>query len=255
MTCSPFKARSPARWPHAYRPVFPERRRPPSIALVAYDLYLRAQLDGRVFQSQEEEYYHRRETVALLLEQAVARDGQFALAYAELATNAIRVGGYENDIGQTVAAQTHRQQAEMALAKAVRLRPDAGEVRLAQAHRSYEFDGNDEEAWQELALARRALPNNADVENLASFLARERNDWPDAKRCLERALILEPRNIDRRFDLAMVYRLLRRFEDSDRESARIIAALPQRNFAGVPGVPRTRTAGRMGRPRSLPGGV
>ena len=199
---------------------------PPTSDLAAYDLYLRAQDTGQVFQSQEEDYRYRRGTAAPLLEQAVKRDPQFALAYAELANEYVRLGSYEAANQQAEAAATHRIQAEAALAKAVRLRPDAGEVHLAQARCFYELNANFEQATIEVDLARRALPSNAAVESLASFIARDQNQWEEAVRCLERTVVLEPRNFDRRFDLAVAYRLLRRFDEADRETAQVIAAKP-----------------------------
>ena len=199
---------------------------PPTSDLAAYDLYLRAQNTGQVFQSQEEDYRYRAETAVPLLEQAVKRDPQFALAYAELANQYVRLGSYEAANQQAEAAATHRLQAEAALAKAVRMRPDAGEVHLAQARCFYELNENYEQAAIEVDLARRALPNSAAVESLASFIARDQNHWEEAVRCLERTVVLEPRNVDRRFDLAVAYRLLRRFDEADRETAQVIAAKP-----------------------------
>ena len=201
--------------------------RPPTNDLTAYDLYLRARNGGQVFESQEQEVRYRLETSIPLLNQAVERDPQFAFAHAELSNQYVRLVAYEAADGQAEAAATHRLQAEAALAKAVRLRPDAGEVHLAQARRFYELNNNYEEAFQELAQARRALPNNAEIENLAGFLARDRNDWPEAIRCLERGVVLAPRDTDQRFTLAMFYRQMRRFAESERETAQVIAILPR----------------------------
>ena len=200
---------------------------PPTSDLAAYDLYLRAQVGSRIFQSAEQDYRYRADTSVPLLEQAVARDPQFALAYAELTDDYIRLGAYEAANGQAEAAATHGLQAQAVLAKAVRLRPNAGEVHLAQARCAYELNGNYEEALHQLDLARQTLPNSAEVESLASFLARDQNHWDEAVRYLERTVQLEPRNADRRFDLAATDRLLRRFDEADHEIAQVIAALPR----------------------------
>lgn len=157
----------------------------------------------------------------------MARDPQFALAYAELANNLVRIVSFESANGSAEQAATHRQQAEAALAKAVRLQPDFGEVHLAQARRFYELTENREEAEQELLLARRALPNSAEVESLASYLARDEHHWDEGARHLERAVQLEPRNVDKLFDLAAVYRFLRRYDESDRVIGQVIATLPK----------------------------
>ncbi len=201
---------------------------PPSTDPAAYELYLRGWASsGRIFESQEQEYHYRLETSVPLLEQATEHDPQFALAYAELANNLVRIVSYEAANGQAEQAAIHRKQAEAALAKAVRLQPNSGEVHLAQANRFYDLTENREEAIQELALARRALPNSAEVEELASYLARDLRHWDEAVNHLERAAQLEPRNVNVLFDLAALYRFLRRFDDADRETDQLIAALPR----------------------------
>ena len=86
--CSPSKARSPRPSPISCRPKFPQAkkrrsRKPPTTDLAAYDLYLRAQAlfaDTRT-------RIHAREKLpqaARLLDEAVARDPHFLLAWCLL---------------------------------------------------------------------------------------------------------------------------------------------------------------------------
>ncbi len=201
--------------------------RPPTGDPAAYDLYLRGKDDGLTDQASEQDYRSRLATNVSLLEQAVKLDSKFALAYARLVNDYIQISVSEAGSGRGEAAAAHRNQAEDALARAVRLQPDAGETHLAQAHLFYELHANYEQALQELALARRALSSNAELENLASFVARDQGHWDEAIRFLERVVLLEPRSAERRYSLALAYRLQRRFADSDREMTRVVTALPR----------------------------
>ena len=77
-----------------------------------------------------------------------------------------------------------------------------------------------------MQIARRSLPNNAQVEIIAGRVARRQDHWEEAVRCLERAVSLEPRDTELRTVLANTYRYLRRYDDVDRTLASIIALTP-----------------------------
>ena len=201
--------------------------RVPTRDFAAYDLYLRGRDNGQVWQTVEQEYHYRLDTSVPLLEQAVHRDPQFTLAYAELVYTYVHLSDIETSNGKHDAAAAYEHQAQAALAKAVQLQGDAGEVHLARARLFRELQANSESAFQEIELARQVLPNSADVELLASSIASDSGRAGEAIHHLERAVLLEPRNADRRFSLAATYRLQRNFEKSDLEIARVIAALPR----------------------------
>ena len=201
--------------------------RVPTRDFAAYDLYLRGRDNGQVFQTVEQEYHYRLDTSVPLLEQAVHRDPQFAIAYAELVSTYVHLSVIETSNGKHDAAAAYQSKAMVALERADQLQPDAGEVHLAHARLFHELHANSELAFQALELARRTLPNSADVEILASVIAGDLGHAEEAIHHLERAVLLEPRNADRRFSLAAAYRLQRNFEKSDLEIARVIAALPR----------------------------
>lgn len=205
---------------------------PPTNDMAAYDLYLRAREGPKIFKSPGE-VRRRYEKQIPLLEAAVARDPNFAFAWCELARahDALHYYGFGNTTAEERAID-HRSLAETALAKARRLRPDAGEVHLAHANHFFEVSLDDEQARIEIDLARTALPNSSEVEVLAGEIARRQNRWGDAIRCLERAVALEPRENFNRFTLANTYRLLRRYDDFDRLMDQIIGTLtPQDSVA------------------------
>ncbi len=202
--------------------------RPLTSDLAAYDLYLRAHEAVPVFPNDQERYRYHAQTRLPLLEAAVARDPGFALAYCDLADSCDVLAGYEAATLQAEAAAKHSLQAEAALATARRLRPDAGEVHLAQLRHFFDVSQDMEQARSELDIARRVLPNSAEVESLGGQIASSQGHWAEAVRSLERAVVLDPLSNNRRCDLAHVYHWLRRYDDFDREVAQIIAASPPR---------------------------
>ena len=110
-----------------------------------------------------------------MLNRAVARDPSFLEAYCQLA--------FAHD--QIYFDQIDRTPARLAMAKdaidsAFRLKPDSGEVHLAQAvhlYRGYlDYDG----ALAELEVARQTLPNQARIFRLMGFIQRRQGHWEDS---------------------------------------------------------------------------
>src|SRR4029434_6971347 len=91
-----------------------------------------------------------------LLDQAVARDPLFFLAYGELAGAHDRI--YFLGFDHTDA---RLKWSETALQTTRRLRPDSGETHLALAQHLYWAYADYDRARQELAVARRTLPNES----------------------------------------------------------------------------------------------
>ena len=198
--------------------------RPPTTDLAAYDLYLRAREGPQIFKSPAEALQAYLDRIRLL-EGAVARDPGFALAYCELAKAHDKARHYGPRVTAEEPAVDHRTLAETALAKARRLRPDAGEVHLALAAHFYLTAHDADQARVEIYLARQTLPNSSEVEEMAGEIARDQNRWDEAIRCLEKAVALNPRENVSRFTLANTYRLLRRYDEFDRQIEQVIAAL------------------------------
>ena len=189
----------------------------------AFDLYLRVHHGQPFFQSENEKERYLLEIGVPSLEEAVARDPKFVLAYCDLAATYDSLT--EPEVVTTPAATQakHRRLAEAALTAARRLRPNGGEVHFALARRFYEVSRHREEARIELDLALRKLPDNAEIEALAGVIAYNQNRWDDAVRHYERAAVLDPRNNDVGLHLLCLYRSLRRYDDADRACARMIA--------------------------------
>ena len=201
---------------------------PPTTDLVAYDRYVRAKklfedaATPRIFE-------HVRQGIQLL-NQAVAHDPTFLLAYCELA----RAHAYLYFLGVDHTA------ARVALAKeardaALRLAPERGETHLAAAWVAYHCYLDYETALTEVAIARRGLPNDASIFDITAFITRRQGQWEQCTRNLERAAELDPRSMRLLVTgAADTYQFMRRFSD-------MTAAL-DRALVVAPGDANTRVA-------------
>jgi serine/threonine-protein kinase len=193
----------------------------PTTDLVAFDLYTRAKalrLSTLTFNVQAKENMLQ---AAELLNQALARDPAFLLAWCELASNhdQLYFFGYDHTPARLASA-------EAAVQTAQRLRPDAGETHLAVAQHRYrgyrDYDG----ARAEIAIAQRTLPNDPLPVELLGFIDRRQGRWTESTRNLERAIELDPRNFYTLQQISLSYRFLRQFAD--------MAAVLDRAHAIVP---------------------
>jgi len=192
----------------------------PTKDITAHDLYVRAKLlnESSSFSSRRLE---KLVEAAGLLDQAVARDPDFLLAHCLLGNTHGIIYFYGEDHTPSRVAL-----AEAAVNAASRLRPDAGETHLARADLFYRCYLDYDRARAELALAQRALPNNAQVLALTSFIDRRQSRWQEAVHNLERALELDPRNWYYLQQISLSYHFLRRYAEEAAALDRVIAILP-----------------------------
>jgi serine/threonine protein kinase/Flp pilus assembly protein TadD len=206
---------------------------PPTTDLPAYDLYLQARalaaevLDGAAF-------FRGGKRAIKLLDQAVARDPSFVLAYCELARWHDDLYFQRNHAPPEELAIDHRSLGEVALEKARTLQPDSGTVHLELADHAVKITKNLEEAETQVELARRTLPNNAQVEVIAGRVARRQDRWDEALECFKKAVSLEPRDLSLHNFLALTYRYMRRYDDYDRVMQNIIALTPPEKLGILP---------------------
>jgi TolB-like protein/Tfp pilus assembly protein PilF len=197
----------------------------PTKDLAAYDLYLRAKeliYDGRVnvSRAREDDF-----TSIQLLEQAIARDPAFLLAYCQLAF--LHDDIYTENYDHT---ETRLALAEENIHAAVQLQPNSGEVHLAQAIHYYWGYRNYDQAREELAKVERALPNNAQVFVFLGRIDRRQGRWDEAIRNFERAVGLDPRNADTLTDLGETYFRLRKSGEAIAILERARAVQPRSAF-------------------------
>ena len=198
----------------------------PTTDLEAYDLYLRAQA-LRADSTNTTHATTKLPQAARALEDALARDPNFLLAWCELA----KVHGYIfwQGIDHTPA---RLEQVRAAVETAARLGPDAGEPHVARSNYYYQGFRDYERARVELDLARRTLPNSAEIYERSGYIDRRQGRWTESVRNLERALELDPRNFFIMQQQALTYQQLHRYD----EQARVL----DRALTVIPGDPNTR---------------
>jgi TolB-like protein/tRNA A-37 threonylcarbamoyl transferase component Bud32/Tfp pilus assembly protein PilF len=193
----------------------------PTRDLAAYDLYLRAKplID---FASESPPSAEKNLSQAVdLLNQAIARDPAFLLAYCRLAQ------AHDDLYFQRVDHTPRRLAlAKAAIDSAFRLKPDSGEAHLALALHLYRGYLDYDHARDELALAARTLPNNAWLFELTGYIDRRHGRWPDAVRNLKRADELDPRDVHILTGLATTYLSLRDYKQLRNVSDRMQALDP-----------------------------
>ncbi len=182
----------------------------PTTDLAAFDLYERA----KALWADVTDPLHAKEKLpqaAQLLDEAVARDAQFLLAWCLLS----RVHGALYWTGHD-RTQPRLDMANVAVQTALRLQPEAGEAHRALATYYYYGFRDYARASSELAIAKSTLPNDAEVFLYTGLIDRREGHWNEATRNMERALELDPRNLFTLQQLAVTYMTLHHYTDEAR---------------------------------------
>ncbi len=194
----------------------------PTNDLVAYDLYVRATAlaDAADPPNQERDGDRLRKAVDLL-NQAIARDPSFLLAYCRLAQvhDALYFHGFDHIASRLALAND-------AINSAFRLKPNSDEAHLVLAKHLYRGYLNYDDARDELAIAARTLPNDARVFQLSGEIDRRQGRWRDSVRNFERASELDPRNDQHLYALAVTYRMMRAYKQAREVLERVAALKP-----------------------------
>jgi TolB-like protein/Tfp pilus assembly protein PilF len=198
----------------------------PTKDLVAYELYVRA-----ASLIEESLYYGLSSETNLfkaveLLNQAIARDATFLLAYCQLARAHDAI--YWNALDHT---QGRLELAKSAVNSALQLNPNSGEAHFACALHFYYGYLDYDRARNELAVALRTLPNNARIFELNGYIDRRQARWNDAIRNLERAVELDPRNDDILFGTGFTYLCARDYKRAREIANRGLAVPTKSNYA------------------------
>ncbi len=193
----------------------------PTQDLEAYNLYLRAKLLISRTQMLDPDSEQKYAQAAELLEQAVARDPNFALAYASLAEANLHL------YWSVEKPPLRRTNAEAALQAALRLAPQSGEIHLARALFFYWGNLDYSRALEELEIAAHLLPNSADVFRLSAQVERRLGRWTEALRHFGKAAELDPRNVIVREALILTNVLVRRYPEAIQLADQAIVELPE----------------------------
>ncbi len=192
--------------------------RKPTGDLVAYDLYSRANdILLAIVAANADDLAQAVD----LLNQAVARDPSFFEAYCGLALahDQLYFFGFDH-------TPARLRSAEAALQAAFRIRPNAGEAHYARAVHLYRGYSDYEAALAELEVARRSLPNDSRIFLLMGFIQRRQGRGEEAIRSLERAIELDPRNVNTLFQTGLSYGNVRRYAEQKFKLERALTVQP-----------------------------
>jgi serine/threonine protein kinase/tetratricopeptide (TPR) repeat protein len=194
---------------------------PPTTDLVAYDQYLRAKdlVNGISFSTRAKEDLFQ---AVQLLDQAIARDPLFFDAYCELAGAHDRIYflGFDHTDARLKLSET-------AIQSIRRLRPESGETHLALAQHSYWAYSDYDKAREELAVARRTLPNESRIPLMAGYIDRRQGRGEKSIEEMNRALELDPRNFSILQQISLTYEGLRRYEEMAATLDRALTIAPK----------------------------
>jgi serine/threonine protein kinase/tetratricopeptide (TPR) repeat protein len=202
--------------------------------LQAYELYLQARSVLRYFGNPAAELDFTRPKAIELLEQAIARDPKFGLAYALLS---------EAEAETLWAEDTTAEQMAKAMATAemaVEVEPQLAEGHLVlgsyycplpfqKGRGAYNWFRDKERGLEEWKTAERLAPNNAAVLAKLAEAAIDRGDWKGAFQKLERARQVEPLEPMWAKQLADLHFAFRHYDEAEKIADGMIAKLREAN--------------------------
>src|SRR6266480_2386484 len=183
----------------------------PTSDMAAYDLYLRATEIWRGLSTSSGSGGTEKVKEAIrLLDQAVSRDPTFVPALCAL----VRAHLYLHwQVADPIAG--HLELGKKALDAAARLQPDSGDLHWTRGLYYYYGSRDYASALAEYALAKRSLPNDANIPFSIAMVERRQDNWEESTRLIEEALQLDPRNIQFISELAgSNYYVLRRYAEA-----------------------------------------
>ncbi len=166
--------------------------------LGAYENYLRARDLFRWSGSGDPR--ENGEKAIRFLDQAVARDPEFALAFSLGARWHCELYWFGFD-----KRPERLESAKAAAERALRLQPDLGDAHIALGFYHYFGYRDYDSARAEFDIARHATPNDAEVWDALGAIDRRQGRWQDAIRNLEKARALDPRNTSVLWNLSETY--------------------------------------------------
>jgi TolB-like protein/Flp pilus assembly protein TadD len=191
----------------------------------AYDLFLKGEYQERQAESAEnKELFDHAET---FYRQALARDPNFALAYARLAYNRLFRHWFGNRLN-SAQLEDVKSNIDRALAVA----PDLPEAYLALGMFYYWGHRDFDSALRELNRAIELQPSNSDSWTFRGAIYRRRGEWRRSLAEYERALDLNPRESSISTEIGNSYLCLRRWSEAERALTRGLALDPRNINAG-----------------------
>jgi eukaryotic-like serine/threonine-protein kinase len=186
----------------------------------AYDLYLQARAlvyDQHGTQLGDDVQENAAKAIPLL-ENAIARDPRFTLAYCVL--------------GDAHFIRFDPMKGKAAIDTALRISPNSAEAHLILAKYLIWLSDSEEDlpaGEKELRIAAAGLPGRVDVFNLRAVVEEQRGQWKQALHDREKAAELDPWDSYTAEDLVTLNIMLRRYEEAERVIAHATAIMPQQS--------------------------
>ena len=202
--------------------------------LQAYELYLQARSLLRYFGNPGSGIDFTRPKAIELLEQAIARDPKFGLAYALLSEAQAETKWAEDTTAEQMA------KAKTTAEIAVRVAPQVPEGHLVlgsfyyplpfeKGTGAYNYFKDKERGLEEWKIAERLAPNNATVLAKLALAAIDRGAWNEAFQKLERTRQVEPLEPIWAQELGDLYLAFRHYDEAERIADGTIAKLAEAN--------------------------
>jgi TolB-like protein/Tfp pilus assembly protein PilF len=186
----------------------------------AYDLFLKGEYEERQAESTEHrEFFDRAET---FYRQALARDPNFALAYARLANCRLNRHWFSNRL---TPAQLNDVKSDIDHALAID--PDSPDAYFTRGMFYYWGHRDYDSALRAFDRAIELQPNNSASRTSRAAVYRRRGEWRRSLAEYERALELNPRDSLSLTELGNTYLSLRRWSDAEHSYNRALALDPR----------------------------
>jgi TolB-like protein len=185
----------------------------------AYDLFLKGEYEERQAESAERrEFFDRAE---IFYRQALARDPNFALAYARLANCRLNRHWFSNRL---TPAQLEDVKSD--IERALTIAPDLPDALLALSLFHYWGRRDYDSALRAANRALELQPSSATSRGLRAAIYRRKGEWRRSLAEYERASELNPRDSSSPTELGSTYLWLRRWSDAERSYNRALALDP-----------------------------
>lgn len=198
----------------------------PTTDLVANDLYVRARALDDMANDPDAKHYLLQGIS--LLEEAVRRDPKFLLAYCLMCETQLDLYWYGFD-----HSRERLELGRAALQKAEQLQPDAGEVHMQKGIYAYHGFRDYDTARAEHEIARRTLPNSSRLYLQLGAIDRRQARWDDSLRNFDRAVELDPRNFAVVEEAAFTHEGLNQYDGARKLLEQAIEISPKDYFARI----------------------
>jgi TolB-like protein/Flp pilus assembly protein TadD len=183
----------------------------------AYVLYLKA----RGYESNADRLYEDFKLAERLYGEAIQHDPSFALAHARLSATLARIYHW------FAPSEELKTRIKQSADKALELKPDLGEGRLALGLYYYWIEANYDKALEQLRLAAAALPNDSEIGYVSAAIRRRQGKWNEGLELLKRSQAVDPGNANVGSEIAFTYAFIHDWPQARQMYDRVVALAPE----------------------------